>query len=276
VQVRGGALGPGVRVPPYVTLRGCAGAVIRGNIAFQGSAGIIEGFTVEETGTVVANQTGSYVVRHNRFASTTASEPGVSGRSTDALVSASVSLVVESNLFEGRRNGVEALTSYDTMTHTVDITIRNNVFSHVDRPIRISEGGLVGIITARIEHNTFYDFDTAIALTAVDRKTSTSGNLFVSGVKGIEGSPYDLAYSFAWMVTAPAATPPVSGTFASGDPALLDPDGGDFRLGPSSAVVDRIPNDTQVPAEDYFGCPRPAGAPGAPPKSDVGAIESQP
>jgi hypothetical protein len=200
----------------------------------------------------------------------------VSGRSIDALVSASVTLVVEANLFEDGRYGVEAATRYDTMTHAVNITIRNNVFLHVERPITISEGGMVGVITAKIEHNTFYDFATAITLTAVDRKTSTSGNLFVSGAKGLEGSPYDVAYSFAWMVTAPAATPPVSGTFATGDPALVDPDGGDFRLGPSSAVVDRIPNETPVPAEEYFGCPRPAEAPGAPPRSDVGAIESQP
>lgn len=76
VQVRGRAIGAGFRVPPYMTLRGCTGAAIHGNIGFEGNAGVIEGFLVEEAGTIVANQTGSYVVHHNRFVNTTANAPG--------------------------------------------------------------------------------------------------------------------------------------------------------------------------------------------------------
>ena len=274
VQVRGKAVGAGWMVPAYVTLRGCEGASITGGISFAGSGGIVEGFTV--SGSVVANRSGSYVVRYNRFIAGAPNEAGVSGRSVDALVSASVVLIVESNTFESRAVGAEARTNYDTMTHAVDITVRNNTFSHVGRPFTASETGLVGVINAKVEHNTFYDFDTAILFQNMDRKSTTSGNLFVRGVKGIEGGPYDLGYSFAWQVTTPAATPPVSGAFASGDPAFVDADAGDFRLSAASAVVDRIPNGVVVPGEDYLGCVRPAGAAGAPAQSDVGAIESQP
>lgn len=274
IQIRGKTLGAGWRVPAYVTLRGCEGAKIDGHIAFAGSGGVIEGFEVR--GTIVANTTGSYIVRYNRFVTGAANEAGVSGRSIDSLVSASVTLVVDSNVFESRDVGVEARTSYDTLTHAVDITVRNNAFVHVVKPFIASESGIVGVIAAKLEQNSFYDFGTAIGLYNVDRKSTTSGNLFVKGSKGIEGSAYDVAYSFAWQVTTPAATPPVSGAFATGDPSFVNADAGDLRLGPSSAVVDRIPNGVVVPAEDYLGCPRPSGAPGAPAQSDVGAFESQP
>ena len=272
VQVRGSTLGSGWRVPPYVTLRGCEGAKISGTISFAGSGGTIEGFYV--SGSVVANETGTFVVRYDRFITGAANEAAVSGRSIDALVSASVTLVVDSSSFESRDLGIEARTNYDTGTHQVDITVRNSVFAHVTRPIVASKVGLVGLVNATIEHNTFYDFDTAVRLTDVD--ASTSGNLLVKGDKGIEGTDYDVAYSFTWQVATPAATPPRSGTFATGDPAFVDTVAGDFRLGAASAVVDRIPSSVPVPGEDYLGCPRPAGAPGAPAQSDVGAFESQP
>jgi hypothetical protein len=276
IQVKGLAIPAGYTVPAFTTLRGCQGARIDAPIVFAGSGGTVEGFEVK--GSVVANKTGTYLVRHNRFVGGgAANEAGVSGRSVDALVSATVTLVVDANAFEGRAVGVEARTNYDTMTHTVDITVRNNVFARVPAPFVASESGLVGIVTAKIEHNTFFDFQTAIALYSVDRRTTVSGNLLATGTTGVGGgSPYDLTYSFAWQVTTPAGTPPVSGTFASGDPAFVDPQGFDFRLGPGSAVVDRVPNGVAVPGEDYRGCPRPAGPGGAAPASDVGAIEMQP
>jgi hypothetical protein len=275
VQIKDRKLGAGWRVPAYVTLRGCEGSGIEGGIAFDGSAGTVEGFVVK--GSVVANRTGSYVVRSNRFvAGGPANEAGVSGRSIDALVSASVTLLVDGNRFEARDAGVEAATRYDTMTHTVKITVRNNVFAGVARPFVASEAGLVGIVEATLEHNTFYDFDTAVSLHAVDRTTALSGNLFVKGKTGVTGSPYTLAYAMAWNVTTPAGTPPISGTFASGDPKLVDAEAGDFRLAAGSPAIDAIPNGTQVPNEDHAGCPRPASAQGALPASDIGALESQP
>lgn len=275
VQVKGQTLGAGWAIPAYVTLRGCNGAGIGGAIRFAGSGGAVEGFVV--SGSIVANATGSYVVRQNRFVAGGApNEAGVSGRSIDALVSASVTLVVDANVFDGRAAGVEARTSYDTMTHAVDVTVRNNVFLHVKNPFVASEAGLVGVVVATIEQNTFFDFDTAIALGSVDRTTKTSGNLFAQGTTAISGSAYEAHHSMVWQVTTPAGTPPLAGTFAVGDPAFVDAGKGDLRLGGGSAAVDKIPNGYPVPGEDHQGCPRPAGAPGALPQSDIGAFESQP
>ena len=277
IQIKGANLGAGWRIPPYVTLRGCMGARVSGAIAFQGSGGVIEGFEVTENGRLVANKTGAYVVRMNRFTGTSAgTEYGVEGSSVDALVSASVVLVVEQNQFTGRALGVLAATRYDTMTHAVDVTVRNNVFAHVRRPVVVSEAGLVGVVNAKVEHNTFHDFSSAIELSSVDRVSKTSGNLFSTGTSAVSGgSTYEVAYSLAWQVTTPAGSPPFSGSFAQGDPRFVDPASDDLRLGAGSLALDRIPNGTVVPSEDFQGCPRPAGAPGAPPMADVGAYESQ-
>jgi hypothetical protein len=276
VQVKGLALGAGWRVPAYVTLRGCAGASLQGNVAFTGSGGTVEGFIVSGAGAIIANRTGSYVVRRNRFVPSTTNVDPVEGLSTESLVSASVTLVVEQNWFEGRTFGVIASTRYDTLTHAVDLTVRNNVFTRVAQPVRVSEGGLVGVIVAKVEHNTFHDFTRGLELFSVDRVTKTSGNLFVTGTTAITGSPYEVAHTLAWQVTTPAGTPPLSGSFAVGDPRLVDAGAGDLRLDVGSAAADRVPAGASVPAEDFQGCPRPAGAPGATPLADIGAYESQP
>lgn len=278
VQIRGLSIPSGYRIPPYVTLRGCAGAKLVGWVAFKGGAGTVEGFTVTPAGTVFASETGSFVVRQNRFIGVPGggqSEPGVSGSSIEAYVSAQVNLVVEANVFEDRSFGVEGRTRYDTLTHQVALTVRNNTFRGVERPILLNEAGLVGVIDARIEHNTFYDFATAIDLFDVSRVSKTSGNLFVKGTKAIAGSPYEVHHSFAWEVTTPAGTPPNAGAFASGDPLLVDPANGDLRLRAGSPAIDAIPNGTAIPGDDLQGCPRPAGATGSPPRADVGAYENQ-
>ncbi len=277
VQIKGALkVGAGWKIPSYVTFRGCAGAMITGEIWFQGSGGIVEGFTVTNTGGIVANATGSYVIRQNRFVGPAeGNTAGVSAESIDGLVSAQVTAVVEANVFEVRPRGIVAATSYDTGTRSVTITARNNVFRAVESPIIVSEGGLVGVIDAKLEHNTFYDFGDAIRLYDVSRVTKTSGNLFVKGTSAIKGSPYEVAYSFAWNVTTPAGTPPNAGTFATGDPLFVDAANGDLRPSAGSPVVDAVPNGTPIPADDVQGCPRPAGPSGAPPKADVGAYENQ-
>ena len=73
----------------------------------------------------------------------------MSASAADSLVSATAE-----NWFEQRPHGIEARTYYDTLTHAVEITIRNNIFVGVDKPVSISEAGLVGKITATIEDNT--------------------------------------------------------------------------------------------------------------------------
>jgi hypothetical protein len=277
IQIHGPLdLGSGWKVPPYVTLRGCAGAKIGGTISFQGSGGTIEGFEV--AGGIVANQTGDYVVRSNRFvASTDPSLFAVSARSIDALVSATVTATVDSNLFVARASGVAADTQYDTMTHEVTMTVRNNVFSGVARPIRVSEGGLVGKITPLVEQNTFYKFDTAISLYAVKRLSTLRGNLFSQGTTAVvANSAFAVSGSMIWQVTnATTQSPPTSGTFAMADPAFADPGADDFTLRPGSPAIDVLPNDGTLPALDYFGCPRPVGVKSAEPKGDIGALEAQ-
>ncbi|HUS63766.1 MAG TPA: hypothetical protein VMZ28_04445 [Kofleriaceae bacterium] len=280
IQLRAFSLGAGFQVPAFVTLRGCEGSVLKGGLAFAGSGGVVEGFEI--SGTVVANKTGSYVVRFNRFVDGgVASEAGVSARSIDALVSASVTALVDSNRFTARAMGVEARTQYDTMTHEVTLTVRNNIFDGVASPVTVSESGLVGKITPRVEHNTFHGFDRAIRLFSVDNTvTVTAGNLFSSGTHAVDSaSAYEVQYSFVWQVTTPAPMAPLTGTFAVADPAFADPALGDFRLGPGSLVIDTIPAGTAVPAEDFFGCPRPRaflpGGGGAA-KADPGAVEAQP
>jgi len=275
IQLRGAALGAGWKIPAYVTLRGCQGATIAGGISFAGSGGTVEGFTVEGNGTIVANQTGAYVIRHNRFGASTAVR-GVSARSIDALVFASVTAVVEGNWFTQRTHGVEAATKYDTGTHAVDLTLRNNVFSAVDYPVIVSEGGKVGKITAVIEHNTLYDFVTGLQLTGLDQVTKTRGNLLVQGTRAVSAAaPYEVSHSATWQVTEPG-DPPFAGAFASADPALVDPAGGDLRPGSGSAVVDVIPASAVMPTEDYLGCPRPVAVKGGASLGDMGAFELQP
>ncbi|MFH1130800.1 MAG: hypothetical protein V1754_05655 [Pseudomonadota bacterium] len=279
IQIRGMSLDSEWWIPPYVTLRGCNGAKIIGAIGFEGSGGVVEGFEV--SGQIVANKTGDYVVRYNNFVTASQSfinETGVSARSIDALVSASVNIVVDSNWFEKRNYGIEARTKYDTFTHSVNIEIRNNIFSGVNYPVEIMESGLVGKIEAILEHNTIYDFDKAIGLFGIDQKTVTLGNLFVKGDVAVSSnSPYEVNYSFSWQVNKDYdSNPPFPGSFAKGDPAFVNATGGDFRLKNTSFAIDQIPTGVSMPAEDYFGCPRPVGFLGVDAKGDVGALEAQP
>jgi hypothetical protein len=268
IQIKGGSLGYGWKVPTFVTLRGCAGAKITGEVSFVGSGGTVEGFEV--SGQIIANRTGAYKIRENRFVGT-GTAYGVSARSVDSLVSATVTAIVEENWFENRPNGIEAGTNYDTLTHAVEITIRNNIFVGVAKPVSISESGLVGKITATIEHNTLYNFTTGISLSKIDAKTTTRGNLLVKGTTAVDGdSVYDVSHSALWQV-GKVGIPPFTGSFTTTfDPGLVAPAQGDLRPSPTSKVVNAIPATAPMPAEDYFGCPRPVGG-----KGDIGAIELQ-
>lgn len=276
IQIRGASLGAGWRVPAFVTLHGCGGAKIVGDIGFAGSGGTVEGFEV--TASVVANQTGTFVIRKNRFTGT-AQSAGASVRSVDALVSATVVALVEENLFSGRPLGVEADTDYDTGTHDVTVTVQNNVFSGVSNAITLSQSGLVGKVTGKISFNTFYGADTAIGLFGITTGTTPIlGNLIVNGAKAVDATaPYDVQFTMLSNVaTAAPEQQPFSGAFASGDPHFVDAANGDFRLASNSAAIDQVPNGTTVPAHDYSGCVRPRAYNGSAAASDIGAIEAQP
>jgi len=275
IQIKGASLGAGWKVPAYATLRGCQGAKIAGDIGFAGSGGVIEGFEV--TASIVANLSGAYTIRFNRFSGSTTSH-GVSARSVEGLVSASVTALVEGNWFEQRPYGVEARTYYDTGTHQVDITIRNNIFTGVDQPIEINESGLVGKIDAKIEHNTLHDFTTGIYLGGLEQKVVTSGNLLVHGTTAVAGagnSVYEASFSALWQVDKVGISP-IGASFADADPLFVSAGAGDFRPGAGSTVVDAIPTTSPMPGEDYLGCPRPVALKGTAPLGDIGAIELQP
>ncbi len=272
IQLRGLSIGAGFRVPALVTLRGCSGAKIVGGIGFAGTGGTIEGFEV--TGQIVANRTGTFVVRDNRFIGTDAAA-AVEGNSIDGLVSADVKLDVVANLFSGRPRGVAASTRYDTGTHTVNLTVQNNVFSGVDAPVVVTRGGIVGKISARFASNTFHGFTTAFYFGSVDRPTLV-GNLLSSGTAAVGGdSAYEVSYSLLSGVASPGGATALSGTFAVGNAGFANAAQGDFQLTTGSDALDRIPVGTALPADDFAGCPRPVGRPGAQALGDIGAFETQ-
>lgn len=273
IQIRGLNVGAGIRVPPAVTLHGCEGAAIVGAIAFSGLGGRVQGFEV--TGSIVANQTGAYVVRKNRFISTASGEAGVSGRSVDALVSARVTLIVEQNSFVGR--SVAAATRYDTMQHEVSIQVRNNTFASCDTCITVDEAGLVGQIDATIEHNTFYGFSNAVALYGLALPTPLNANLFVDGTRAVSGnSQFTVQYALLDGVTTASQLPPFSGAFAQGSAGLVDPSQGDFRLSINSDALDLVPAGVATVSEDFAGCPRPVAYRQGTALGDLGAFEAQP
>jgi hypothetical protein len=270
IQIKGLMLGAGWKIPAYTTLHGCSGASIVGAISAAGSGATFEGFDV--SGSIVLNQTGVYVVHWNRFLGT-GTDPGVSPRSIDALVSATVTATIEENEFADRPAGIAVDTEYDTMTHTVDVTIQNNLFHGVAAPIVWSRGGLVGKITGKILHNTFYGFSTGIGLYSLMDTPTVAGNLFANGTKAVDGdSPFQCANDLLFMCAAGAA-PPLGGSFATGDPKLLDPANGDLRLGTGSQALDRVPSGPDLPARDFAGCPRPVGH-GGPALGDIGGYEA--
>lgn len=269
IQINGQSLGSGWKIPAFVTLHGCNGAKIVGTISAQGSGAVFEGFEVP--GSIVLNQTGTYVVRWNKFDGST-TDPGVSARSIDALVSASVTATVEQNEFADRPAGITADTNYDTMTHSVDITVQNNLFHGVTAPIVVSRGGLVGMITSKFLHNTFTGFTTAMGLYSLQNTPNVAGNIFANGTNAVSGdSPYNLSNDLLYMCGAGSATP-LGGSFANGDPKLVDPANGDLHLGAGSDALDRVPSGSLLPSTDFAGCPRPVGHGGIA-LGDIGAYE---
>ncbi len=270
IQINGASLGSGWKIPAFVTLHGCNGAKIVGTISAAGSGAVFEGFDVP--GSIVLNQTGVFVVRWNRFDGST-TDPGVSARSIDALVSASVTATVEQNEFADRPTGVVADTNYDTMTHSVDITVQNNLFHGVASPVIATRGGLVGKITSKFLHNTFTGFTTGMGFYSLTDTPTVAGNIFANGTNAVNGdSPYNLSNGLLFMCAAGNATA-LTGTFANGDPKLVDAVNGDLHLGAGSDALDHVPSGSLMPSVDYANCPRPVGHAGVV-LGDIGAYEA--
>lgn len=262
IQIRGVTIGAGnVTLPGFVTLRGCEGAGLAATVRFNGGAGAVEGFS-SITGGIVANATGSYFVRDNVFrAAVTTGTPGVSARSIDGLVSADVTMRVERNLFTDRDVGVEAATRYDTMTHTVTLTVINNAFRGVAAPVIASEEGLVGKIALRVEHNTFVSFTAAVRLTDVTYMTpAVVSNVFSNGTNAIAGnSVFMTGDEIAWMVNVIiGGGSQIAGAFDTSDPLLTNPMNDDFHPMSSSPALVRVGTPAGVPDVDLYRCPRPS------------------
>jgi len=266
IQVRGASLTGLSWVPSGVTLRGCDGARITGAVGFDGGQGVVEGFEV--SGQIVANRGGTFVIRDNVFSGTTGAEAAVEARSVDALVAASVRAIVERNRFEDLGDAIAARTRFDTMVHAVDLTVRNNLFERVDRPILLDEAGLVGAIDATLTHNTFVTFTTALRVRDVTMGAiEVSANLFARGDRCVSSdSAWDGPDNLYASVPSAHDLPPLTGSFVEIAEPFVDADGGDLRLRADSPAVDAV--SAGDVADDFFGCPRPAG-----PRADVGAIE---
>ncbi|HVH43565.1 MAG TPA: hypothetical protein VM925_14520 [Labilithrix sp.] len=280
IQFRKGSTGVSgggyMKIPPFVTFRGCEGAQLRADssIVFAGSAGVVEGFDIY--GSIWANQTGSYVVRGVRCLAPSPDagrrpEPCIEARAADALVGASVELTVERSFFSGRSEGIVAGTSYDTKTREVKLTAVNNVFRDVERPIVVSEAGAVGKITASISFNTFIGFDLGISLYSLSNMPTFRGNLFAGGKRAFySDSPYVIEYSSTFGVAEPPSSPPVSGTLLELDPKLDD----SALPSPSSLVVDAITTPAaNDPTLDHRGCTRPHAGRTKSAAIDIGALE---
>ncbi len=273
VQIRGLEVTGLTRVAPLVTVRGCEGASVSGTLWPQGSGGIIEGFVI--TGDLVFNRTGAYVVRDNVFSPGRALDgAAVEASSRDALVSADVEVIVERNRFEGVARGVTASTAYDTMTHRVNLTVRNNLFADVDEAVVVSEAGLVGEIEATIVHNTFVGFDTAVRFFSADTRPSLDANLFAMGTRGVgTDSVYGGVNNMDWAVDDPHQAPPFGGTFVTIPEPFVNTAGGDYRLAPGSPAIDATASGNLT--DDVVGCPRPVAFTGGAARHDVGAYEAQ-
>jgi len=276
VQVRALTLSSTFRIAPLVTVRGCEGATVdsAGTLWPRGSGAIIEGFEV--AGSVVLNKTGSYIVRDNIFADrTSAADASIEARSVDALVSADVEVIVERNRFARVARAVSASTRYDTMTHRVALTVRNNLFVDTDEAVVISEGGLVGEIESAVVHNTFVGFDTAVRYFGVETRPTLAANLFAMGTLGVAtDSVYEGANNMSWAVDDPHQVPPFGGTFVTIPEPFVDTAGGDYRLAPDALAIDVYASGDL--GEDVVGCPRPVALGGGSPRYDVGAYEAQP
>jgi hypothetical protein len=259
-------------VPSGVTLHGCNGAQITDTISFVGSLGTIEGFQVP--GSIVANRTGTYFIRANRFTENGPTNlAGVSARANEGLVSATVTATIEGNWFEPRTTALEGITAYDTLVHTLNLTIRNNIFYGPTVAINLDEGGLAGQINAKIAFNTFIGGGKGVELTSVQANTPILDSIFYGGpmIAVASDSPYYVSdvYYYAAMATA-AGAGPISGSFANVDPQFTDWTNQDLHLLPGSPLIDKVPAGPDVPRDDYYGCPRPVGL-----GADVGAVENQ-
>lgn len=262
IQVRAARVGF-FRVPPFVTFRGCEGASLTGNLLLEGDA-VVEGFDTTDTAAIAANRTGEVIIRDNRIAGT--DEGAVLVESRDAFIGHRVIATVERNVFTGGRTGIVASTRFDNAVRTVDITVRNNLFIGVERPVVLSETGLMADITADLAFNTYVDFDTAVQVFGMDRPPTIRTSVFAEGTLcAFSNVNYRAPQNVFWNVEDDASRPPIDGAFTRITPAFVG--AGDYRL-LASPAIDAVRAD--FPFEDVFNCPRPLGA-----GADLGALESR-
>lgn len=258
-----------------ITLRGCAGAQIQGQVGFLGTGGSVEGFVVTG-GVKIPGISGAFAFRQNLFMANTSTN-AIDVNASNPTLGCAIDVTVDGNWFEGRTNGVVIGTSgqYNLYPNTAHVSITNNIFTSVATAVSLSQGLPSNPLKGEVSHNTFYDFTRALQLSGMTSPLMTSGNLFVKGTQAINASsPFEARYSLEWLTTRSSS--PSAAPLVLGDPAFVDPANADFRLGTGSRAIDVIPNGVAVPNPDYYGCPRPQAVVSAEAKADVGALEAQP
>lgn len=281
IQLRSG-VHDSFTLPKNISLVGCEAAAISGQLSLAGGVQGVADIGV--SGSINIGATGSYALARVRYFSTFTTNQNDAALLISTLGASpgvEIDVSVDDSSFLGRKLGINAVATDLAGPNGVKLTVRNGVFSRTTSPIQMKRFGSP-LLRGSITSSTFYDFGTAISLTdlstanvvcEVNACFFAKGDTAINGAAGTDNANFRWHYSFAWNVALPLASPASEAPTLSTDvdPAFVDPDKDDLRLGSTSLAVNRIPSVLVLPSKDFQGCPRPISLGG-----DPGAFESQP